>query len=108
MASPKTIAKKLHDAARNTDRLVPKPVRQGPWAFIFTPAGAMSPVGPSPLNILSAKLRGSSTEDDWCFFGALLGAMGVPAEVMEEQLADDDQDQPKGSYYFMWPPETKH
>jgi len=117
MASPNTIAKKLHETSRSKRfRDALKPVRTGAWSVVWTPArqtytaetGATVPG--NPLNVLSIKLLPgrSTTEADWRFFGALLAAMGVPRDVANAEIEDDTKDTPKGSYYFMWPPETRH
>lgn len=129
MATPSTLARKLHQEAAATHKVAF--VHDGPFHYGFSrgscdaPEGVQTPAdaaawaheralkneplsgpvkpGEPALCILSAKLRAHrTTGEDWARFGAVCAAVGVPRDVCDAEMKDDAGAQPRGSYYFVW------
>lgn len=67
------------------------------WTFMFTPKGGG--LMPMPCNLFSAKVHGSTVEDDWGNMGAVCAAIGIPAICEWPKTIETDAN---ATHYWRW------
>jgi len=84
-------------------KVMVKTTCDGYWSFIFSAQGSVTDpllgqLPELPRNIFSAKVFGSTTEEDWRTLGAMAAAIGAPRESFPRTIETN----PDAVHYYFW------